>query len=251
MAKFGWPTVDVISESIRALDDGRFVPEVICLGLAHVLPASAAAFVRLDRRLGRCAIISWSEDVGWAAVSDSPREQEAIAQAGRCQATEWHWRQTVAFDLLGDIARSSNSLEMELARTPQEERLAVFCRRRPFGDREVRILAQCQSVMTAIDRHAWLLGSESATHAVVSPCAGQRAAFTTREMEVLAWLCQGAKARTIARRLAISERTVNKHLANIYRKLGAHDRLVAVSKAQSLGVLPDPSTLADSRPPRP
>lgn len=241
------PLFDVISESIRALEDGRFVPQVICLGLARVLLASATAFVRLDRRLGSCAVTSWSEDLGWAATPDGTCDADIDGPACPRQRADLEWRQIIDLGPLGAAAPRANSLEMELARTPDEERLAVFIRRSPFGEREVRILAQCQSVMTTIDRHAWLLGSRPVNHTVASHGIAARLDITPREMEVLTWLCQGSKARSIARHLGISVRTVNKHLANIYRKLGAHDRLVAVNKAQSLGVVVAPHAIADPR----
>jgi DNA-binding NarL/FixJ family response regulator len=45
-------------------------------------------------------------------------------------------------------------------------------------------------------------------------------------------------ARSMAQRLEVSERTVHKHLGNLYRKLDAHDRLLAVRRAEVLGLLP-------------
>jgi len=45
-------------------------------------------------------------------------------------------------------------------------------------------------------------------------------------------------AAAIARRLAISPRTVTKHLENLYRKLGTCDRLTTVLTAQRLNLVP-------------
>lgn len=59
-----------------------------------------------------------------------------------------------------------------------------------------------------------------------------------REREVLALLATGAKAARIARQLRISDRTVHKHLENVYAKLGVHDRLAAVLRALDHGLLP-------------
>jgi len=52
-------------------------------------------------------------------------------------------------------------------------------------------------------------------------------ALTSREHEVLRWLVIGLKAREIAERISISRRTVERHLANAYLKLGVHSRLEA------------------------
>ena len=61
--------------------------------------------------------------------------------------------------------------------------------------------------------------------------------MTERELQVLELLAQGLLATSIASRLRLSPRTVHKHLGNIYRKLGVHDRLVAVSIARLQGLL--------------
>ncbi|MGI5404953.1 response regulator transcription factor [Streptomyces sp. CA-135486] len=47
----------------------------------------------------------------------------------------------------------------------------------------------------------------------------------------------GCTAAAMARRLAISHHTVNRHLENIYRKLGIHDRVTTVLQAQQLGLV--------------
>lgn len=61
--------------------------------------------------------------------------------------------------------------------------------------------------------------------------------LTLREHEVLALLAAGYTAGRIGRRLRISERTVHKHLENIYGKLEVHDRLAAVLRAADLGLV--------------
>ena len=48
--------------------------------------------------------------------------------------------------------------------------------------------------------------------------------LTRRESEVLDWLRQGKTSIEIAMILGCAGRTVDKHLANIYRKTGAHNR---------------------------
>lgn len=62
--------------------------------------------------------------------------------------------------------------------------------------------------------------------------------ITGRELQVLELLAKGLLATSIAARLDLSPRTVHKHLGNIYRKLGVHDRLVAVGIARAAGLLP-------------
>jgi len=55
--------------------------------------------------------------------------------------------------------------------------------------------------------------------------------LTAREREVLEALTNGARTTEIAEQLAISERTVKAHLANIYQKLGVESRTAAVAVA--------------------
>ena len=62
--------------------------------------------------------------------------------------------------------------------------------------------------------------------------------LTAREAEVLHHVGAGLTADAVAHLLRISTRTVCKHLENVYRKLGCHDRLVAVQRARALGLLP-------------
>lgn len=55
--------------------------------------------------------------------------------------------------------------------------------------------------------------------------------ITRREAEVLFWVAQGKTDWEISQILSISDRTVNKHLEQIYRKLGVNNRTSATSKA--------------------
>jgi DNA-binding NarL/FixJ family response regulator len=62
--------------------------------------------------------------------------------------------------------------------------------------------------------------------------------LTPREMQVLHLLAEGQSNRQIARRLALSVRTVEAHLTHIYAKLGVGSRTEAVLLAQRKGLLP-------------
>lgn len=79
--------------------------------------------------------------------------------------------------------------------------------------------------------------------AAARPEARRRAApaaptlLTAREAEILALVGEGMTARAIAHRCGISERTVQKHLEQAYRKLDCHDRLSAVLLARDCGLL--------------
>jgi DNA-binding response OmpR family regulator/DNA-binding CsgD family transcriptional regulator len=64
----------------------------------------------------------------------------------------------------------------------------------------------------------------------------QELALTAREAEVLLWISRGKSNRDIGEILAISPRTVNKHLEQIFLKLGVENR--ASAAAQAVRALP-------------
>jgi DNA-binding NarL/FixJ family response regulator len=61
--------------------------------------------------------------------------------------------------------------------------------------------------------------------------------LTDRELEVLALAGKGYTNKAIGMQLSISDRTVQGHLANTYRKLQAGSRTEAVMRAVSLGLI--------------
>ncbi|OUS11686.1 hypothetical protein A9Q89_08115 [Gammaproteobacteria bacterium 53_120_T64] len=62
-------------------------------------------------------------------------------------------------------------------------------------------------------------------------------ALTKRQQEVLFWIKEGKTAWDISQLLVVSERTVNFHLDNIFKKLEAVNRPHAVARAISYGLL--------------
>jgi DNA-binding CsgD family transcriptional regulator len=59
----------------------------------------------------------------------------------------------------------------------------------------------------------------------------RKLAVTEREAEVLLWVARGKSNRDIAEILDLSPRTVNKHLEQIYAKLGVENRASAAALA--------------------
>lgn len=69
---------------------------------------------------------------------------------------------------------------------------------------------------------------------------GEVAGVTKREAEVLQLIAIGYSTREVGQRLFISEKTVRKHLASIFRKLDARNRTEAVYRGIRLGIVPLP-----------
>src|SRR5690606_25995544 len=61
--------------------------------------------------------------------------------------------------------------------------------------------------------------------------------LTVREREVLALVATGRTSRAIAAELSISEKTVARHLSNIYAKLGLSSRAAATAYAYEHGLV--------------
>jgi LuxR family transcriptional activator of conjugal transfer of Ti plasmids len=70
--------------------------------------------------------------------------------------------------------------------------------------------------------------------------------LSDREKECLGWAAAGKSSWDIAVILSISENTVNFHVKNAMKKLGATRRTLAIVKAISLGLI-DPPFALDAR----
>ena len=93
-------------------------------------------------------------------------------------------------------------------------------------------------MLVGLDRQTEALRRVADTAEIVDPTrATEVVSLTVRELTVLGLVAEGLTAASAARRLAVAESTVHKHLQNVYRKLGVRDRLAAVLRAQHLGVL--------------
>ncbi len=67
--------------------------------------------------------------------------------------------------------------------------------------------------------------------------SGLAGSITPRELEVLGHLSRGLTMRQVATRLGVSIRTVETHVAKLYRKLGASNRVQAIAKATDLRLI--------------
>jgi DNA-binding CsgD family transcriptional regulator len=93
-----------------------------------------------------------------------------------------------------------------------------------------------------------LAGATDSTASPAPPGGGERPgvgdeavypdSLTAREAEVLGLLATGLTGREIAERLAISVRTVERHLGNIYAKIGARGKGDAAAYAVRHGLVP-------------
>ncbi|GAA1863418.1 hypothetical protein GCM10009715_08330 [Paeniglutamicibacter psychrophenolicus] len=114
-----------------------------------------------------------------------------------------------------------------------------------YRERDLESARFLQPIVRGLDAHIHLLDSLLPGPA---PEAEPERPLTARELLVLVLVARGCTAHGIAARLGVSHRTVHKHQENLYRKLGAVDRLSAVLRAQQCGLLPLQPAGADDRP---
>jgi DNA-binding response OmpR family regulator/DNA-binding CsgD family transcriptional regulator len=95
-----------------------------------------------------------------------------------------------------------------------------------MGTRQLEI-----AVVSAIGPNEWLFRLTDSTIAVEEEVLQKALAISSRESEVLLWVSRGKSNREIGEILTISPRTVDKHLAQIYTKLGVANRASAAARA--------------------
>lgn len=94
--------------------------------------------------------------------------------------------------------------------------------------------AQSEELLAAIRAVAQgkaVLAPTVATRLVHQVSKPAKTALSTRELEVLALVAQGASNKEIARALHVSEATVKSHLLHLFGKLEVSDRTAAVTVA--------------------
>ncbi len=101
---------------------------------------------------------------------------------------------------------------------------------------------EIERAIRAVAAGEMLLAPAVAARAVPALTGGRRGAapafpqLTDREHEVLDLVAQGLDNLRIARRLALSDKTVRNHLSNILTKLGVADRGAAIARARDAGL---------------
>lgn len=103
------------------------------------------------------------------------------------------------------------------------------------GDRShiERLLDSAKSAFAALGMSGWEARSRALLQQLQNPPTATAAShgLTAREIEVLRCVVRGCTNREIAAELVVSTPTVERHLANIYRKIGSRNRASATAFA--------------------
>jgi DNA-binding CsgD family transcriptional regulator len=132
---------------------------------------------------------------------------------------------------IGALTRCPDQLALPLRLQPGCARAFVLGRHGRFCRTAIELAMMVWRLLTVLDRQTTAIESLAA----LKHAAGM--GLTPRETAVLGLLAEGLTAAAIGRRLAISERTVQKHLQRVYTKLHVVDRLTAVLRGTELGLL--------------
>jgi DNA-binding CsgD family transcriptional regulator len=179
----------------------------------------------VDHELDRHPLVRW-----YMTVPDSPpqtmhRVPETIAPKRDRLAVE---------DIMRPLS-AEHQLGLPIHLKGMENRsFGVMRGESDFTDEELALAERVTRVLVALDRQIDICRSAAGLQL---PAAAQQVGLTGRELAVLALLAEGMTAARIGHRLGISERTVQKHLEHLYRKMDVPDRLSAVRLGEAVGIV--------------
>lgn len=220
----------LVTDVLEALERGTGARNQLCADAAVLFECRAVGHAWLDASASAWSVCLWRDgQEGARSLTLSQREDVG-------DDAERRWPVSTCRRLTLDWLVMPFLAELPLSRSRVRYTVLLLGRERPFGLDDTRRADSALVHLSVVERLVLRLEPPVLT----SPDL----ALSAREREVLRLLAEGLLARSIAQRLDVSERTVHKHLGSVYRKLGVHDRLLAVARGRELGLLPGrPATL--------
>lgn len=174
------------------------------------------------------------------AAEAACRDLEAIARAsggGALETAAAHWRGAVELARGGPAAalaslrrawRGWQALEAPYEAARSRELVAYAC----------EALQDAETAALELDaaRHAYRRLGAAPDLKRLTRHLGGHASLTTRELQVLGRVAAGSSNKAIAAELGVSPRTVERHLSNIFDKLGVRTRTAAAAYAYEHGM---------------
>jgi ATP/maltotriose-dependent transcriptional regulator MalT len=191
---------------------------------ARLLPSYVEVLLELEDTDGAARACDELEEIArrWGG-----RVLATLAASARGATTLAAGSPAEALGPLRDACREWDALDAPFDAASVRVRLAAACR--ALGDEEGAAM-ELAAARATFER----LGAAPDLQRLRA--AGSRSedaghGLTRREHEVLTWLATGRTNRAIAEALSISEKTVARHVANIYGKLGLSTRAAATAYA--------------------
>jgi pimeloyl-ACP methyl ester carboxylesterase/DNA-binding CsgD family transcriptional regulator len=191
-----------------------------------------------------------------AALAAGEKDWPTLAELVGLHAAGWddldQARRFAAYLRQGGCAESYIDLEdFDLGEQLRELTMPVLVLHRrglPFPNVELarQVAAACQTArFVVLDGNALMpfFGDADSVLTAIHEFLGDAQValpdhLTERELEILTLLARGTSSSGIANALSISTRTVDRHIGNIYRKIGAHNRAEATAYAYERGIAP-------------
>jgi DNA-binding CsgD family transcriptional regulator len=237
------------------------IDDVLLGGLAELLHSDLAIYHQIDRRVGEEVSVGWprqtyraehltgyAELMMWHPITiyalAGPRSPQPVRTSDWLSRRQWH-----ASPLYQDCYRLLG-LDDQIAvasvdRGGTFDGISLGRAGRAYRDDERDVLSVVMPhVRAALKRAEAAPGEISALRVAptleATPLGGghstdqfaREAGLTSREAEVLSLVARGLTDQQAAHRLALSVRTVGKHLEHVYAKLGVTDRQAAVHAAR-------------------
>lgn len=235
----------VVLGILHAVAGGVPTEDAVCTGLAREVDAVVAAYVALGPDEATARVVAWPPTADLAGLqallAHLPEaasyllHQVALDTRVLCRSRDgdrFPWWEAITAMNVASASCGGDVAQVPLDACRPGGRVILLGRARRFDADAVTLLDALRDPLADVVR----IAGEQPAPALPRPPVDH--GLTEREIEILQLISEGLLAQTIAMRLAVSPRTVHKHLGNIYRKLDAHDRLVAVRRAEVLGLLP-------------
>ena len=247
---------DVVAEAISGLERGLSPSWVAGARIAERLDAAFHSHGSMDSRRSHCELSLHATCQDQSVESGSPlivphahpvlaywlAGNPDVAMVSNVVSDRRDWRNSEAYSLLTEALGMTETGGIRLRSAGRSAPVVGFARDVDFTSDDRALLACFESPLNALRIHAEYLARvrrvPAAGDVTVTRSAHARTVdLTPRELQVLDHLATGMLASSIAARLSISPRTVHRHLGNIYAKLGTHDRLTTVLRADAVGIL--------------
>ena len=231
-AELGGPT----QPGLSLLRLGQGEVDKALLGIRRALAETPGQLERLDLLAAAVTIMLAARDIdaarqataelaGIAAVYSTPGVQAELAAARGAVALS-DGDPATALPLLRSAARSWREIDAPYAVATVSVLIGLACR--AVGDEDAAEV-ELTSARSTFAR----LGADPDVHRVEKLLHPTQAVgpLSAREIEVLKLVAAGKTNPAIATELFVSERTVHRHVSNIFDKLGVHSRTAAASYA--------------------